>query len=322
MRHTSAYQVHAVGALTCSKGTVPFGPGRPTLLVNDQMGYYCELDDVRAELRQGRFDRLMDLLSEGIQAGFRVVNVQLMEPSLDEAALVPEVVALLHETFGCSIAIDSREPDIVEAALHAYPHKALCNCVTGQREVLETMLPVIAAHGAAVGTALVYEDGVPKTVEERVYVARRIVEAAEAHGIPRRDVIIDAVCLPSAVHPDSMRVTLQTLAALHRELHVPTLLGISNAGFLMPDSGIIDLAYFLAAVSWGLDVAMIDPRTPLFAHGHRAIDFLAGKDPYAKRFLEHYRATSGHETPETGSRPEFSRFGREVPNSTTVDGHC
>ena len=107
------------GALSCAQGTIPFGPAHPTLLVNDQTGYYCELDDVRAKLREGRFDELMDLFSEGIQAGLRVVNVQLMEPSLDEAALVPDVVALLHETFGCGIAIDSREPDIVDAALRA-----------------------------------------------------------------------------------------------------------------------------------------------------------------------------------------------------------
>jgi len=288
------------GALSCAKGTIPFGPGRPTLLVNDQMGYYCELDGVRAELREGRFNRLIDLVSEGIQAGLRVVNVQLMEPSLDEAALVPEAVALLHETFGCGIAIDSREPAIVDAALRAYPHKALCNCVTGQREVLETMLPVIAAHSAVVGTALVYENGVPDTVEERLYVARRIVEAAEAHGIPREDVIIDAVCLPSAVHPDSMRTTLETLAALRQELGVPTLLGISNAGFLMPEAGTIDLAYFIAAVSWGLDVAMIDPRTPFLARGHRAIEFLVGKDPYAKSFLAHYRANIAEEAAPVG----------------------
>lgn len=291
------------GALSSAQGIIPFGPGHPTLLINDQIGYYCEREDVRAELREGRLDMLVDLVGDGLREGISVVNVQLMEPSLDEAALVPRVVALLHETFGCAVAIDSRDPIIVEEALNAYPHKALCNCVTGQREVLETMLPVIAAHGAAVGTALVYENGVPETVEERLTVARRIVEAAEAYGIPREDVIIDAVCLPSAVHPDSMRTTLETLTAVHRELHVPTLLGISNAGFLMPDSGTIDLAYFLAAVSWGLDVAMIDPQTPLLGREHRAIDFLVGKDPYAKSFLAQYRARTAKETMRA-ERPE------------------
>ena len=283
------------GALSSAKGIIPFGPDHPTLLVNDQMGYYCEREDVRAELREGCFDRLLGLMEEGLEAGLRVVNVQLMEPSLDEGALVPEVVALLHETYGCAVAIDSRDPVIVEEALTAYPHKALCNCVTGQPEVLEAMLPIIAEHG------------VPETMEERIYVARRIVEAAEEHGIPRQDVLIDAVCLPSAVHPNSMRTTLSTLDALHRKLRVPTLLGISNAGFLMPESRFIDLAYFLAAVSWGLDVAMIDPQTPVLAREHRAIDFLMGKDPYAKSFLAQYRVQTAEKPRAVGRPPSAYR---------------
>ena len=83
------------------------------------------------------------------------------------------------------------------------------------------MLPIIARHGAAIGTSLVYEGGVPQTFE-RLMVARRIVDAAEAHGIPREDVLIDAVCLPSSVVPGSIRVTLETLRAI-QELGAPTL---------------------------------------------------------------------------------------------------
>jgi 5-methyltetrahydrofolate--homocysteine methyltransferase len=136
----------------------------------------------------------------------------------------------------------------------------------------------------------VYEKGVPRTVEERLFVARRIVSAAEAHGIPRQDLMIDAVCLPSGVAPDSMRVTLQTIQALHDELGVATLLGISNAGFMMPNPRMIDLAYFMASAAWGLDVAMIDPYTSHLTWLRLAMDFLLGTDPYARQYLNYYRA--------------------------------
>ena len=174
-------------------------------------------------------------------------------------------------------------------ALAAYPHKAMCNVINGEWAVLETMLPIIARHGAAIGTALVYENGIPQTVPERLFVARRIVKAAEAHGIPRADIMMDAVCLPTAVAPDTMRTTLETLKAFRDELGVPTLLGNSNAGHMMPKSGILDLAYFAASVSWGLDVAMIDPFTPLLPWMTRAMDFLMGVDPAGKAFLNLYR---------------------------------
>lgn len=279
----------APGTLTCAQGVIPFGPGCPTLLVNDQMGYYYGRPEVLAELREGNFTSLIELARAGQAIGIQVVNVQLMEPTLNEMELLPEVVRVLHETTGCAISVDSRDPNVVDAALAAYPHKALCNSINGEMAVLEAMLPIVAKHGAAVTGSLVYEGGVPRTVEERLYVGRRIVEAAEAHGIPRQDVILDAVCLPSSVEPDSMRTTLRTLEAFHRELGVPTLLGISNAGFLMPEPEKIDLAYLIAAVAWGLDVAMVNPFTPLLAEEIRAVDFLVGKDPYARGYLAYYR---------------------------------
>lgn len=280
----------APGTITCAHGTIPFGPGCPTLLVNDQMGYYYGRPEVLAELREGNLNSLIDLAKAGQAVGIQIVNVQLMEPTLDELELVPRVVQVLHESTGCAISVDSRDPEVVDRALAVYPYKALCNSISGEMRVLEAMLPVAAKHGAAVTGSLVYEKGVPMTVKERLYVGRRIVQAAEAYGIPRQDLILDAVCLPSSVQPHSMRTTLETIAAFHRELGVATLLGISNAGFLMPEPEKIDLAYLIAAVSWGLDVAMVNPATPLLAEEIRAVDFLMGKDPYAKAYLSYYRA--------------------------------
>lgn len=285
------------GALSYPAGLIPFGPEQPVLCVNDQCGYYYERPEVLAELQQGRFDSLIKLAKEGLELGFPVFNVQLMEPSLidRERELVPGAVQAIFEATGCCIAVDSRDPEVVDLALAAYPHKAMCNSINGEWANLKSMLPVIASHGAAIGTALVYEKGIPQTVEERVMVARRIVQMAEEHGIPRQDVMIDAVCLPAGVAPASMQVTLDTLKALHEELGVPTLLGISNAGFMMPNPRIIDLAYFIAGISWGLDVAMIDPFTPYLPWLARTMDFLTGIDPYAQEYLAYYRANQQSE---------------------------
>ncbi len=283
------------GALSYPGGTLPFGSGRPILCVNDQCGYYIERPEVRAEVREGRFDALIALARQGIALGLRVFNVQLMEPSLigQERELLPAAVTAIFNATGCGIGVDSRDPVTVDLALAAYPYKAMCNTVTGEWDNLNVMLPLIAKHGAALGSALVYEKGVPDTVADRLFVARRIVEAAVAHGILRADILIDAVCLPGAVAPGNMIVTLETIRAIHEELGVPTLLGVSNAGFMMPNPRFIDLAYFIASVAWGLNVAMIDPRTPLLQWLSPAMDFLLGTDPGARGYLGTYRAANG-----------------------------
>jgi 5-methyltetrahydrofolate--homocysteine methyltransferase len=300
-----------VGALSYPGGILRFGPGQPILCVNDQSGYDCERPEVLAELQEGRFDRLIASAREGLAVGCRVYNIQLGTPALvdQERALVPAAVADIYQATGCCIAVDSRDPVTVDLALAAYPYKAMCNTVTGEWRNLETMLPIIARHGAAVGTALVYEKGIPQTVRERVAVARRIIEAAEACGIDRRDVMIDAVCLPGAVTPEGMGVTLETIKALHDELGVPVLLGISNAGFMMPNPRMLDLAYFAAAAAWGMDVAMIDPSTPLLAWIMPAMDFLTGADPAGKGYLNYYRAQRsavGRRSAENARLHEFN----------------
>jgi len=303
------------GALSCTEGIIPFGPGRPLMCVNDQCGYWCEGREAQAELRAGRFDSVIALARQGIALGVKVFNVQFRAPELvdRERDLVLGAVNALDQDVGCCLAIDSQDAVTVDLALGAFGHKAMCNAVTGEPDNLRTMLPIIARHGAAVGTALVSEKGVPQTVADRLAVARRIVEAAGSHGIPPADVMIDAVCLPGAVAPGGMTVTLDTIRAIREELGVPILLGISNAGYLMPRPRLIDLAYFMAAASWGLDVAMIDPLTPHLQWLSPAMDFLRGTDEAARGYLGVYRAArrasqrAGDYEPEPGPAPAYKQ---------------
>jgi 5-methyltetrahydrofolate--homocysteine methyltransferase len=277
--------------LTSRYGSLEFGPGLPTLLINDQLRVLDQSPQVLAQLREGRLDRLLDLARFGQQVGVDMVDILVNHPDLDEATLLPEIAVAVHDEVGCPISLDSRHPEALERALSALrPHKAMINSVTAETDSLETLLPIARQYGAAVvGMPMGHAHGLPRTVRGRLAEATAIVQAAERHGIPREDVVIDAICLASSAEPGSMRVTLETLRALHRDLGVATILGIGNAGFGMPDQTRIDLAYLLAAVPWGLDAALVDPVTAGLIESVRAIDFLTGSDAYGRRYIRHYR---------------------------------
>ena len=279
------------GAIPYPEGSVTFGPGSPTLCVNDQCGYLIEQQDVQEKLLKEDFSPLIELARDGKEKGFHIFNVQLMAPSLieEEERLFPQAVEAVYKETGCGIAVDTKNPRVLEKALAQYPYRTMCNCITGERKSLEEMIPIIAEYGGVVGTAIVDEEGIPQTVEGRMKVGSRVVEAAEKHGIAREDVALDAVCFAAGAVPDSMRVALQTLRSFKEELGVPTLLGISNAGFMMPRPSILEISYFIAAVSWGMDVAMISPYTPQIEWFREAMDFLMGIDPYASSYLRLYR---------------------------------
>ncbi len=278
--------------LTSRNGTLEFGPGHPVALINDQLRVMDQGPEVLEELRRGKIDALLELARLGAQVGTDAVDILLTHPEIDEVALLPQVAEAVHDEVGCPISLDSRDPEALRAALEVLkPHKALISSVTAERESLESLLPLAAEYGAAiVGMPIGDQFGLPKRVEERIAEARVIVERAAEHGIPREDVVVDAICLASSSESGSMQVTLETLQRLHEELGVATVLGIGNAGHGMPEQTKIDLAYLIAAVPWGLDAAYVDPLTPLLIDEVRAIDFLTARDPYGLTFIKHYRA--------------------------------
>lgn len=282
--------------LASRNGELAIAPGAPTILINDQLRIMDQRPEILEELQRGKFDSLLELARWGHRVGTDMVDLLLTHLELDEVETLPRLAYAVHTEIGCPISLDSRNLDALEAALaELRPYKALINSVTAEQESLETLLPIARRYGAAiVGMPIGHRYGLPKTVEGRLEESRVILEAAEGIGIPRDDVVIDAICLASSAEPGSMQITLHTLKALHEELGVATILGIGNAGFGMPDPTRIDLAYLISAISWGLDAALVDPSTPGLVPTVRAADFLVDKDLYGLRY------TTYHRVPERG----------------------
>jgi cobalamin-dependent methionine synthase I len=152
-------------------------------------------------------------------------------------------------------------------------------------------LPIAKKFGSVVvGMPIGHLYGLPKKASERLAEARVIVEACEGIGIPREDIVMDAICLASSADPNSFQVTMETLRLFHQDLGVSTTLGIGNAGHGMPEPTVIDLAYLVGGIPWGLDSALVNPATPGLIETVQAMDFLAGNDPTGRRYIQNYRA--------------------------------
>jgi len=294
--------------LTSRNGLIEFGPGFPTLLINDQLRVMDQDPEVLQELRYGKFDQLMDIARAGIEKGFQVVDILINHPDLDETVLLPKIARRINEELGCFISLDTRNPEALDAALAAIrPTKALINSVTAEAPLLENLLPLARKYGAAlVGLPIGTNCGIPDTANGRLEQTRIILDAAQAIGISKEDVVIDAICLASSAAPDTFKTTLDTLSGLHRELGLSTILGIGNAGFGMPAPTWIDLAYILGAIPSGLDSALANPATEGMVQSVLALDFLVGNDPVGKRYIKYYRAHNkiGSRLSQTPSQPK------------------
>jgi len=243
-----------------------------------------------AEMKEGRMDRVRaDALAQAA-AGAHMLDVNAGIPAIDEPALLVATIKAVSEVSDLPICIDSSVMEALEAALATYEGKALVNSVTAEDERMDRILPLVKKHGAAVIGMANDETGISMVPEERLAIARRIVERAAEYGIPKEDVIIDPIAMTVAADPTCGLVTLETMRLIRNELGNNMTCGASNVSFGLPDRATVNAAFLPLAMHAGLTCAITNPLVPEVRRAVLAGDLLLGHDEYAMRWIASYRA--------------------------------
>ena len=222
------------------------------------------------------------------ETGAQVLDVNAGLPGIDEAATLEQLVKDLQAVTDLPLQLDSSNPEALSRALRIYNGKPIVNSVNGETETLEKILPLCKKYGAAVVGLALDKGGIPPTVEGRVAIARRIVDAAHAAGIPDEDIYIDCLCLTASAQQEGATQTLQALARCKKELGVRTVLGVSNISFGLPCRGYLNTTFLTMAMSAGLDLAIMNPNTPEMMAAVRAYRVLTCQDPQSTDYVAAY----------------------------------
>ena len=138
-----------------------------------------------AEMAAGDFSRVEADARAQVEAGAHMLDVNAGIPLADEPAILARAVQLVQSITDVPLSIDSSIVAALEAGLAVYKGKALVNSVTGEDERLEAVLPLVKKYGAAVIAISNDETGISEDPDVRFAVAKKIVERAMDHGIPR-----------------------------------------------------------------------------------------------------------------------------------------
>jgi len=241
-----------------------------------------------AALMEGDYDFALGLAKRQIAWGADALDVNVGVPGIDEAAVISKLTELLAANVDVPFCIDSNSPQVLEAGLKAAPGKPLVNSVNAEEKSLNGILPIVKDRGAAVIGLTFAEGGIPKTPEERVALAGRIIERAAQKGIPIEDVIIDPLVMTVGSDSKAARVTIQTIEMLQREFGVNITLGASNVSFGLPDRHTANQAFLAMAMQAGATCSITDPIK--LGQTIRAADLLLGRDDYAMRYIKYFRA--------------------------------
>lgn len=241
------------------------------------------------EMAAGDFSRVKSDALAQVEAGAHMLDVNAGIPLADEPAILAETVKLVQSLVDVPLCIDSSIIKALESGLAVYEGKALVNSVTGEDENLEAVLPLVKKYEAAVVAISNDETGISQDPDVRFEVAKKIVERAEDHGIPRSDVVVDPLVMPVGAVNTAGRQVGALLWRLQRELKVNSTCGASNVSFGLPNRNGLTASFLSSAITMGLTSAIMNPLHEPEMQAVRGADVMMGHDPDCMRWMRAYR---------------------------------
>ncbi len=267
------------------------------------------------ELKEGKQQFLRAESKKQETEGAHLLDINVGVPGIDEITQIKDAVSTLSLTQALPLMIDSDNAAVVEKALFHYPGVPVVNSINGKQKSIDSLLPLIRRFGAFVVALCLDGTGIHREAEKRIAIGERLLETLEAGGIARDRVFIDPLILTESAEPGSAMETLRVIEHFSNK-EIKTSIGLSNISFGLPERRHINMAFLKMAVQRGLTAAICNPSAvipgirsvkagsePAFTEEEKAaVDFLAGRDPGAKRYIERFRKTE----PEAPRKSEAS----------------
>jgi 5-methyltetrahydrofolate--homocysteine methyltransferase len=282
----------------------------PPLLVGERVNAQGSRK-VKRLLLADDYEGILEVAREQVDSGAHVLDVCVaLTERGDEAEQMSKVVKLLSMSVETPLVIDSTEANVIEAALEHIPGRGIVNSINMEngRKRIDSVVPLVKKHGAAVIALTIDEIGMAKTRERKLEVARKIYDIVVGeYGLSPEDLIYDALTFTLATGDaewiDSGKETVEGIRLIKRELPgVSTILGVSNVSFgLTPEArGVLNSVFLHHCVQAGLDAAIVNPAhiRPYaeISTGERELadDLVFNKRPDAlQRFIEYFASAGG-----------------------------
>ncbi len=216
------------------------------------------------------FDGMVAIGVEQVEEGAHALDVCMaLTERADEQDIVRKLVKKLALNIEAPLVIDSTEANVIKDALEQYPGRAIVNSINMEngRKRIESVMPLVKTHGAAVVALTIDEIGMAKTRERKLEIAQQIYDIVTQEFELRGDnLIFDALTFTLATGDpefnESALETIEGIRAIKAAMpEVYTILGVSNVSFGLgqPARRVLNAVFLYHCVEAGLDLAIIHP---------------------------------------------------------------
>lgn len=246
---------------------------------------------IRAALEQTNAAAIQAEATAQAQAGAHYIDVNGGTFPGREPELLSWLVETVQQVTDRPLCLDSSDPAALAAALPRVKQATpLINSITLERDRFERVLPLAREFRGKV-VALCQGEGMATTAQQKIDIASRLIDRLTAAGIALADIYVDPLVFPIATDSASGRAALEAIGEImHRYPSVHTICGLSNVSHGLPARKLVNRAFLVAAMSAGLDAAILDPTDRELMAALTAADAVLGGDEYCLGLLKAFRA--------------------------------
>jgi len=233
---------------------------------------------------------IQDLARRQENAGADYLDVNAgTKPDLEPDALV-WLVRVVQEVVDVPLCLDSVNPKALTAAMDHVEQTPMVNSISGEKKLLEEVLPLAANHGCPLIALALDDRGIPKTTEDRLAIVRQVIQETDRVGIAHDRLFVDPLVIAIATDTNSALKAFETMRGIKAEfpdVHLTS--GLSNISFGMPARGLINRAFLAFALEAGLDSGIMNPLDRALYEALLAAEVVLGRDRYCLNYTNAYR---------------------------------
>lgn len=303
--------------LTSERQTIAFGLDDNFIIVGERINPTGK-KKLQAQLREGCMDMVSDFAEEQEACGAGILDVNMGMSGIDEKEMMLKAIDTVGGVTQLPLSIDSSHVDVLEAALRRYPGRALINSVSYEKVKFESLLPIVKKYGAMFILLPLSDEGLPKSLDEKIDIIEKIQARAFELGMNKQDIIVDGLVATVGANKNAALETLETIRYCKKN-GLATICGLSNISFGLPERSFVNSTFLTMAIQAGLTMAIANPSQELLVSCAFASDLLLNKAGADIRYIQLMDAVKAKReaegvTPSTNTGIRIQGNGSSAPD--------
>lgn len=245
---------------------------------------------IREAIESADADQIKDIALAQADVGADYIDVNAGVFGDKEPEYLKWLVQTVQSTRDIPCAIDSPDPNAIEAALGTHQGMPMINSISLEKERYDSLLPLIAGTDFKVIALCMSDDGMPETADDRLRIADKLIAGLTTHNVPIDNIFVDPLVQPLSVNNTYGLEFLRAIQLIMNNFPgVHTACGLSNISYGLPQRKHLNQTFMTMAINSGLDGAIVNPLDERMMANIVAAESLSGRDDFCMNFIQKYR---------------------------------